>query len=102
MSRSHVCAAADYVRSISIHPTQYLRASTKEQDASRAHPQLEAFAAERDLPIVATYVENESGATLKRPELFRLLADCRPGDILLTEQVDSLPRPCDEGPIFSS
>jgi DNA invertase Pin-like site-specific DNA recombinase len=37
-------------------------------------------------------VENESGASLARPELFRLLADARPGDILLVEQVDRLSR----------
>jgi DNA invertase Pin-like site-specific DNA recombinase len=37
-------------------------------------------------------VENESGATLVRPELFRLLADARPGDVLLVEQVDRLSR----------
>ena len=35
-------------------------------------------------------MENESGATLSRPELFRLLADAHAGDILLVEQVDSL------------
>jgi DNA invertase Pin-like site-specific DNA recombinase len=38
------------------------------------------------------YVENESGATLARPELFRLLADTQPGDVLLVEQVDRLSR----------
>lgn len=70
----------------------YLRASTKEQDASRAKRELEAFAKERSLPIAAFYVENESGASLKRPELFRLLADCHQGDILLIEQVDRLSR----------
>ena len=70
----------------------YLRASTDEQDASRARTQLEAFAAERGLIIAATYVENESGAKLARPELFRLLADARPGDVLLIEQVDRLSR----------
>jgi DNA invertase Pin-like site-specific DNA recombinase len=70
----------------------YLRASTDEQDATRAQQQLEAFAAERGLHIAATYVENESGAKLARPELFRLLADSRPGDILLVEQVDRLSR----------
>jgi DNA invertase Pin-like site-specific DNA recombinase len=37
-------------------------------------------------------VENESGAKLERPELFRLLADSRPGDALLVEQVDRLSR----------
>ncbi|NGM20408.1 recombinase family protein [Roseomonas stagni] len=70
----------------------YLRASTSEQDATRARAALEAFAAERDLTIAASYVENESGASLQRPELFRLLADSRPGDVLLIEQVDRLSR----------
>src|ERR1700729_1613485 len=70
----------------------YVRASTDEQDAGRAREQVEAFAAERGLPIVGTYVENESGASLARPELFRLLADSKPGDVLLVEQVDRLSR----------
>jgi DNA invertase Pin-like site-specific DNA recombinase len=70
----------------------YLRASTDDQDANRARDQLQAFAAERGLKIAAWYVENESGATLARPELFRLLGDAQPGDILLVEQVDRLSR----------
>ena len=70
----------------------YLRASTDTQDATRARAALEAFAQERGLRIVARYVENESGTKLKRPELFRLLADCQPGDVLLIEQVDRLSR----------
>jgi DNA invertase Pin-like site-specific DNA recombinase len=70
----------------------YLRASTDEQDATRARDQLKAFAAERGLTIVSWYVENESGAKLARPELFRLLTDSHPGDILLVEQVDRLSR----------
>ncbi|MBB3455214.1 DNA invertase Pin-like site-specific DNA recombinase [Rhizobium sp. BK313] len=70
----------------------YLRASTREQDASRAKADLVRFANERGLKIAATYVENESGASLARPELFRLLSDCHPGDVLLVEQVDRLSR----------
>lgn len=70
----------------------YLRASTDEQDASRAKGQLEGFAAERGLTVASWYVENESGASLARPELFRLLADSQAGDILLVEQVDRLSR----------
>jgi DNA invertase Pin-like site-specific DNA recombinase len=70
----------------------YLRASTDEQDASRAKDQLQAFAAERGLTVASWYVENESGTTLARPELFRLLADSWPGDVLLVEQVDRLSR----------
>lgn len=70
----------------------YLRASTTEQDASRARGALDAFAKEHGLRIAARYLENESGAKLQRPELFRLLADCEPGDVLLVEQVDRLSR----------
>jgi DNA invertase Pin-like site-specific DNA recombinase len=70
----------------------YLRASTSEQDAQRAREQLNIFAAERGLSIAAWYAENESGAKLSRPELFRLLGDAHPGDILLVEQVDRLSR----------
>ncbi|GAA7762380.1 recombinase family protein [Helicobacter pylori] len=70
----------------------YLRASTKEQDAGRAKSDLIAFAKERGLQIVSFYIENESGASLQRPELFRLLSDCHEGDILLCEQVDRLSR----------
>lgn len=70
----------------------YLRASTAEQDASRAKADLDTFAAERRLRIAAYYVENESGASLRRPELFRLLSDCHAGDVLLIGQVDRLSR----------
>ena len=63
-----------------------------DQDANRARNQLKAFAAERGLSFAAWYVENESGAKLARPELFRLLADGQPGDVLLVEQVDRLSR----------
>src|ERR1700730_14722072 len=70
----------------------YLRASTDEQDAARARGQVEAFAAERGMQIAAWYVENESGASLARPELFRLLADAHEGDILVVKQVDRLTR----------
>lgn len=70
----------------------YLRASTTDQDANRAKADLEAFAAERGLKIAASYTENESGAKLDRPMLFRLLDECQEGDILLVEQVDRLTR----------
>ncbi|NTA82600.1 recombinase family protein [Agrobacterium tumefaciens] len=70
----------------------YLRASTKEQNASRAKADLLEFAKDKGLKVVGTYMENESGSRLDRPELFRLLDDCHPGDILLCEQVDRLSR----------
>ncbi|MBB3133876.1 DNA invertase Pin-like site-specific DNA recombinase [Rhizobium pisi] len=75
-----------------MHVRAYLRASTKDQDANRARDDLFRFTEERGLKIAASYVENESGASLKRPELFRLLNDCHPGDVLLVEQVDRLSR----------
>jgi DNA invertase Pin-like site-specific DNA recombinase len=70
----------------------YLRASTNQQDASRARAQIEAFADERGLRIASWYIEHESGSKLTRPELFRLLNDAQPGDVLLVEQVDRLSR----------
>jgi DNA invertase Pin-like site-specific DNA recombinase len=70
----------------------YLRASTEDQDASRARDQLKAFAADRGLSVAAWYIENESGAKLARPALFQLLHDSHPGDVLLIEQVDRLSR----------
>ena len=70
----------------------HLRASTDQQDATRARAALDAFASERGRRIAARDVEDESGATLQRPELFRLLADSQPGDVLLTEQVHRLAR----------
>ena len=70
----------------------YLRASTDDQDANRARQQIEQFASEQKVTIASWYVENVSGASLKRPELFRLLNDARPGDVLLVEQIDRLSR----------
>ncbi|EHT8816904.1 recombinase family protein [Salmonella enterica] len=70
----------------------YLRASTKDQDATRAADDLATFAAQHGLTISATFTENDSGAKLERPELFRLLSIAEPGDVLLLEQVDRLSR----------
>jgi len=70
----------------------YLRASTSEQNASRAKEALVAFAADNGHKIAAFYIENESGTKLERPELFRLLEDSHEGDVLLIEGVDRLSR----------
>lgn len=70
----------------------YLRASTSEQDATRAKASLEEFAKDKGLTNIAWFVENESGASLQRPELFRLLDVAQSGDVLLIEQVDRLSR----------
>lgn len=44
------------------------------------------------MTVAAWYNENESGAKLTRPELFRRLGHAQPGDILLVEQADRLSR----------
>lgn len=77
---------------ISFFVRAYLRASTDEQDAQRARGTLDQFARERGVSICNYYAENESGARLDRPELFRLLADSQPRDVLLIEDVDRLSR----------
>jgi DNA invertase Pin-like site-specific DNA recombinase len=70
----------------------YLRASTTQQDATRAKGQLDEFAKANGMTISSYSTENESGASLKRPELFRLLDIAQKGDVLLVEQVDRLSR----------
>lgn len=70
----------------------YLRASTTEQNASRAKESLISFAADHGKRIASFYAENESGAILVRPELMRLIEDASQGDIILVEQIDRLAR----------
>lgn len=70
----------------------YLRASTDDQDATRAKNDLITFAESQGHKIANFYIENESGGTLQRPELMRLIADAQNGDVLLVEQVDRLAR----------
>lgn len=70
----------------------YLRASTDQQDASRAKSELEDFAQLNNFRISNFFIENESGASLLRPELFRLLDIAERGDVLLCEQIDRVSR----------
>tara|TARA_R110002126_G_scaffold47687_3_gene133497 strand:+ start:1872 stop:2507 length:636 start_codon:yes stop_codon:yes gene_type:complete len=70
----------------------YLRASTKEQYAERAKDALIKFASDHDIIISAFFAENESGANLQRPELFRLLEIAQKGDVVLVEQIDRISR----------
>lgn len=69
----------------------YVRASTKEQNATRALSDLQAFATHLGGDSVA-YIENFSGTKLNRPELNRLLDEAVSGDVLLVESVDRLSR----------
>ncbi len=70
----------------------YLRASTEDQNASRARETLEGFAMDKGAKVASWYIENASGTKTDRTELARLIDDAQPGDILLIEQVDRLTR----------
>ncbi|WP_218961459.1 recombinase family protein [Desulfobotulus mexicanus] len=69
-----------------------MRASTADQDASRAKGMLDAFASENGVTIAAYFIENESGAKLARPELFKVLSVMQKDDVLHLEAVDRLTR----------
>jgi DNA invertase Pin-like site-specific DNA recombinase len=69
----------------------YVRASTKEQDAERALPDLVMFSKKYGDKYVP-YRENYSGTELERPKLTSLLEEAQQGDILLVESVDRLSR----------
>jgi DNA invertase Pin-like site-specific DNA recombinase len=69
----------------------YVRASTKDQDATRALNDLHSFADNMDDSRIE-YIENESGTKLDRPILNKLLNEAKEGDTLLVESVDRLSR----------
>jgi DNA invertase Pin-like site-specific DNA recombinase len=76
----------------------YLRVSTNDQatnghglDAQRARINAESI--QRDWPEFCWYVDGgESGKDLDRPEMQRLLADMRRGDVLVVSKLDRLSR----------
>lgn len=70
----------------------YLRASTSDQNAKRAQSTLQKFVQDKGFRIAGWYIENESGASLQRPELLRLLEDAAKGDAIIIEQIDRLSR----------
>ncbi|MDG2809682.1 recombinase family protein, partial [Vibrio parahaemolyticus] len=70
----------------------YLRASTSDQNAKRAQSTLQSFVQDKGYRVAGWYIENESGASLQRPELLRLLDDAAVGDAILIEQIDRLSR----------
>jgi len=68
----------------------YIRVSTAEQNTELQRRELEAYAARHEWPVVGVYEDTASGAhsagsgpngVPKRPELARLLADCRAGRV---------------------
>ena len=74
----------------------YLRASSQDQDATRAQNTLKQFLDERNLRAASWYIENQSGASLQRPQLLQLLNESEKGDVVLIEQIDRLSRLSEE------
>ncbi|MFM2586631.1 recombinase family protein [Vibrio campbellii] len=70
----------------------YLRASTSDQNEKRAQSTLQEFVQQKGHRVAGWYIENESGASLQRPELLRLLDDTAIGDAIIIEQIDRLSR----------
>lgn len=74
----------------------YMRVSTDHQTTDNQEQRLIEFCARRRWEIVEIYKEVESGSSLHRPELFRLLADARnpscPWSILVAVKVDRIGR----------
>lgn len=70
----------------------YLRASTLEQDATRAKAYLESFADEHQVTVKEYFIENASGRDFDRPILNQLIDIAKSGDTILVEQLDRLTR----------
>ncbi|TVO39908.1 recombinase family protein [Vibrio algivorus] len=70
----------------------HLRASTSDQNAKRSQSTLQQFVQDKGFRIAGWYIENESGASLQRPKLLRLLDDAAKGDAIIIEQIDRLSR----------
>jgi DNA invertase Pin-like site-specific DNA recombinase len=69
----------------------YLRVSTDQQDLAR-QANIEATAVGAGFYIAAIYKEKASGARADRPELLRMIADLRPGDVVIAERIDRISR----------
>jgi DNA invertase Pin-like site-specific DNA recombinase len=70
----------------------YLRASTLEQDATRAKAYLEKFADEHQVTVKEYFIENASGRDFERPVLNQMIDIAKNGDTILVEQLDRLTR----------
>lgn len=69
----------------------YLRVSTDEQDLSR-QAEIEHATRAADYYIAGVYREKASGARADRPELLRMIADLRPGEVVVAEKIDRISR----------
>jgi DNA invertase Pin-like site-specific DNA recombinase len=69
----------------------YLRVSTDEQDLTRQDA-LEHSTQASGYYVAGVYREKASGARADRPELLRLIADLRPGEVVVAEKIDRISR----------
>jgi DNA invertase Pin-like site-specific DNA recombinase len=69
----------------------YQRVSTQGQDLTRQH-RLVADAEAAGYYVAGVYAEKASGTTEDRPELSRLIADLKQGDVIIAEHLDRITR----------
>jgi len=69
----------------------YIRVSTDEQDLERQDAIIENAEA-AGYYVAAVYREKASGARADRPELLRMIADLRPGEVVIAEKIDRISR----------
>jgi len=69
----------------------YLRVSTNEHDLTR-QAEIEHSARAAGYYVAGIYREKASGALADRPELLRMIADLRPGEVVVAEKIDRIIR----------
>ncbi len=69
----------------------YLRVSTDEQDLSR-QAEIEHSTRAAGFYVAGVYREKASGARADRPELLRMIADLRPGEVVVAEKIGRISR----------
>ncbi|MCK8069805.1 recombinase family protein [Cobetia sp. 1CM21F] len=70
----------------------YMRVSTSEQSTDRQEKELVSKAEDQGYCVVGTYKDKASGTTHDRPELHRMIAAIRPGDVVIAEKIDRITR----------
>lgn len=69
----------------------YLRVSTDHQDLARQDA-LEKQTLDAGMYVAGVYREKASGTRADRPELLRMIADLKPGEIVVAEHIDRISR----------
>ena len=69
----------------------YQRVSTEQQNLDRQDALIERVKAD-GYYIAGVYREKASGVRANRPVLEKLIADLQPGDVIVAEHIDLIPR----------